>query len=206
MRRSMAGILAALAMTAAFGATACAPSADSPTTDGESAGGSASAASIVWSIDADCAACHVDQARQADVGPYAVHEAQGLGCATCHDDEDGGLTAAHEGSLDAGKMPTRLKKTEVASDSCTASGCHDLGALVEATASLQDLADSEGTVVNPHEMMRDERHLPGGDANAALSYSSCHSMHGDEPALAAAKAECTSCHHTNVFECYTCHE
>ena len=50
---------------------------------------------------------------------------------------------------------------------------------------------------NPHE-------LPETDTHGQIACTDCHSMHEEQTDLQGdAKAYCMSCHHADVFECYT---
>ncbi len=71
--------------------------------------------------------------------------------------------------------------------------------LIAATADSVVLTDSEGTVVNPHD-------LPDSTNHNKIVCVDCHKIHDTEADLAkTASKKCTSCHHENVYECYTCH-
>lgn len=72
--------------------------------------------------------------------------------------------------------------------------------LAAATASSEVLTDAEGTVVNPHD-------VPVNKSHDALVCIDCHKLHDAEPDPAkTAGKKCVSCHHDNVYECYTCHD
>lgn len=120
----------------------------------------------------------------------------GLTCTDCHRDSPE-LAAAHA-KLDSGKEPRKLKKTAVESDTCLA--CHDQESLAEQTTGSAVLSDENGTVVNPHE-------LPGNPEHEQVSCTDCHRVHNPKKTVdTAAQQACTSCHHTGVYECGTCHE
>ncbi len=71
--------------------------------------------------------------------------------------------------------------------------------LIAATADSEVLTDSEGTVVNPHD-------LPDSMNHNKIACVDCHKIHDTEADLAkTASKKCTSCHHQNIYECYTCH-
>ena len=117
-------------------------------------------------------------------------------CITCHEDNDK-LAQGHN-KLNSGKVAKRLKKTSIESKICLA--CHNMETLAKATADVDVLTDSNGTIVNPHD-------LPVNDSHAGITCSSCHKAHqAGEKALAdTAYTTCISCHHEAVFECGTCH-
>ena len=109
-----------------------------------------------------------------------------------------GLATAHEGKTASDTMPKKLKKTEVPDDACRR--CH-YGAREELVAATVDVAvvDSKGTAVNPHDVTPSEQH-------DTIRCADCHGMHDAEKLADKADAECASCHHADVFECYTCHD
>ena len=67
---------------------------------------------------------------------------------------------------------------------------------VALTAGVTELTDSNGTMVNPHEVMG----LTEGHADIVCA--DCHAMHS---AGSTAAETCVSCHHAGVYECNTCH-
>ena len=78
--------------------------------------------------------------------------------------------------------------------------CHDQDEIAAESSSCTALSDAQGTTVNPHE-------LPETDTHGQIACTDCHSMHEEQTDLQGdAKAYCMSCHHADVFECYTCHE
>ena len=83
-------------------------------------------------------------------------------------------------------------------DACLS--CH-YGAREELVAATVDVAvvDSKGTAVNPHDVTPSEQH-------DTIRCADCHGMHDAEKLADKADAECASCHHADVFECYTCHD
>ena len=75
--------------------------------------------------------------------------------------------------------------------------CHgSYEALAEKTADGTVLTDKTGTVVNPHAIPAN------GEHNEEPACKNCHKMHGDSDP----QEYCRSCHHADVFECYTCHD
>lgn len=185
------------------------------------AAGSADATDYEWSIDLDCALCHeaeADSLASADseragaaarngeeavsdeaAGPAlssfsVAHAALDLACQECHEDTPE-LAKAHK-RLNSGKTATRLKKSAVSSDLCLT--CHDRELLEEATEGSTLITDAAGTSVNPHA-------LPESEPHEAIACTSCHTIHGAEPADQTALEVCASCHHAGVFECGTCH-
>lgn len=180
----------------------CSPQASDGQADSstQGAGAAQQTQSTAWSLDMECGTCHsIENATMEDgVSGASVHVQQAqTTCATCHVDEQA-LAAAHEGKTASDTMPKKLKKTEVSADACTASGCHAETAdeRVQLTAGYTELTDTQGTQVNPHEVMG----LTEGHAD--ITCADCHNMHGKE---AAAADLCVSCHHAGVYECNTCH-
>lgn len=150
---------------------------------------------VAWAEGMACEACHADQAASVEdeACTMAVHAPLELDCVACHADD--ALMDVHAKAKADAKLPTKLKKTKVA-DGCAT--CHATEALIEATADSEALTDSEGTVVNPHD-------LPAVKDHKSFTCDACHKMHtSDSPANRAA-TQCVSCHHEDVYECYTCH-
>lgn len=158
---------------------------------------SKTAGEFTFSEDADCAACHTTEGDSMadDAMPASNHEA--LKCTTCHSD-DKSLEKVHDGVAYGDKTPKRLKKTSVDTESCGT--CHgSLEELAEQTSKSAALTDKNGTVVNPHA-------LPENEDHESVDCASCHSMHKDKAVEDTAKKACKGCHHTDVYECNTCHD
>lgn len=125
-----------------------------------------------------------------------------VGCTTCHV-ADEWLTDAHDGYLEAKRMPKRLKYTTVKSEQCLS--CHgSWEALAEETEDVTACTDDLGTVVNPH--AAPDSHIGEG---GQLDCTDCHTIHEAQTAEqldeAAAKA-CQSCRHNNEYiACTECH-
>lgn len=107
------------------------------------------------------------------------------------------MTEAHQDASEDGKMPKKLKKTDVPSEACTS--CHAENERIEATANSVVCTDSKGTVANPHDLADNEEH-------GKIACSDCHRVHSADSLEETAKKECLSCHHADVYECHTCHE
>ena len=120
-----------------------------------------------------------------------------LPCGSCHANTSA-LEKAHEKvdpSVEA--EATRLKKTSV--DIALCQSCHgSLESLAAKTQSSTVCTDDNGTVVNPHALPENEEH-------SDIDCASCHIMHSRETATEQTKSLCNSCHHENVYECFTCH-
>ena len=127
-------------------------------------------------------------------------EAASQGAAPKAEAANGSITLAkqHEGASSDDRMPSRLKQTTVEASVCLS--CHDQDEIAAESSSCTALSDAQGTTVNPHE-------LPETDTHGQIACTDCHSMHEEQTDLQGdAKAYCMSCHHADVFECYTCHE
>ena len=126
-------------------------------------------------MDVDCGMCHADQqASMEDEALSActhVQQAQAT-CTTCHVDE-ATLSGVHEGATADSTKPKKLKKSDVTPATCQAAGCHDESPEehVALTAGVTELTDSNGTMVNPHEVMG----LTEGHADIVCA--DCHAMH-----------------------------
>jgi predicted CXXCH cytochrome family protein len=155
--------------------------------------------SIQWSPETDCGACHIVEAESAANPSCDAYLHTTTSCVDCHDNTNK-LKTMHEDVTTADRMPTRLKQTTVTEETCV--GCHALDeAHIEATAT-EALVDINETKVNPHNLPATET-----DSHAEIICSDCHEMH-DSAAKRVEKATklCQSCHHSGVYECYTCHE
>lgn len=181
----------------ACGLCACAPQQNEGAAQAKTPDEASEPVVVAWSMDGDCTVCHADEASSMNDSSClaSTHEAEGQTCADCHADE-AALADVHA-SVDTGmKTAKKLKKTEVPSDVCLS--CHDQAELAEKTADSTVLTDMNGTVANPHA-------LPESDDHASLACADCHAMHSGEPASETAPDACASCHHSDVYECGTCH-
>lgn len=181
-----------------FGIYGCAPhGADS---DRDNSGATSSdnepIAAVAWSPDSDCASCHIAE-QAAQVACLSDDEAS---CGTCHTSE-GELAAVHEKAGDVSSMPKRLKSTSIDDEVCLSCHYETVENLIENTPSISPLVDDNGNEANPHAALAAEHH-----ADADLHCSSCHNPHSEKEPLQQAQKACLSCHHANVYECYTCHE
>lgn len=188
-------------------------------------------ADFAWTPEEDCTACHHKQVESLEKDNRLVFKhAAMLTCTDCHNNadveeaEEGAeasdeasadesapekpkhsanilslktLEEIHEGVTDT-KDPKKgqLYSSEVVDDTCLA--CHPREGLIEATADCETLKDADGTVVNPHDIPSTEAH------DSTILCVSCHAMHSKEDSWAAYRT-CTSCHHSEIWECGTCH-
>ena len=148
--------------------------------------------------NAACVACHTNEgASFADVSTLAGLHA-GLACATCHDD-DKALDDLHA-KTKAKRMPLRLKKTQVENATCLS--CHTDEPGSDAFLALSEgepLVDANGLEVNAHAMV-------GAQGHEDIACVSCHEVHDEADPGVRAQKVCATCHHANVYECFTCHE
>ncbi len=165
--------------------------------DGAKSTDASSTSDSVSSTDASNEATATDEDGCLALLKVSAH--QSFECVTCHDDQDA-MDSVHEDVAEGDRIPKRLKKTEVDSEVCLT--CHEsYEVLAEDTEDCTALTDSKGTVVNPHEVVElNDRH------GESLTCFSCHEAHSDDAVADSAARSCESCHHTNVYECYTCHE
>jgi hypothetical protein len=196
--RVLATVLGVISLCVLF---ACAPGSASDQLEEGLAGGAgtestASAVAITWTPETDCSACHQTE-NESTVNPAydsSLHAA--MACIDCHDDTEG-LSRAHEGATTADRMPMRLKRTAIDEASCVECHVQD-EAFLEKTAKTP-LVDAEGTAVNPHNLF--------SAAHAEITCGDCHKMHSDSSErMGRAQKLCQTCHHSGVYECYTCHE
>ena len=123
-------------------------------------------------------------------------EAASLSCADCHSDTESCQTSqrhelrrssADPSEADRGVergMPRLPRSERACPENGVGYGAHR----------------SNGKTVNPHD-------LPATETHQAITCTNCHTMHSEQTDLDGdAKSYCTSCHHADVFECYTCHQ
>jgi len=191
-------MVAALLPLCVFG---CAPQKATDSAPSENTGqeeeGPAMTGAFTFAADADCTTCHSNEGASLEDATMPAAQHSGQACTTCHGDTDG-LAAAHDGVEYGDKTPKRLKTTSIDTEACFT--CHgsqeELAAKTEASTVL---TDTNGTVVNPHD-------LPVNDDHATVDCGSCHSMHAADPLEQTASKACRGCHHMDVYECNTCHE
>lgn len=181
---------------AVFALAGCAPRAN----DGASAPANEDAAAVQvdfsWSETSDCSMCHAKEQASFEDGACAASQHDATACMECHADT-AALATAHEGATAELASKAVLKSTTV--DAATCESCHALADVAAATADLAVLTDENGTVVNPHA-------LPESADHAEVTCNSCHTMHASGATIEKkAQRACASCHHANVYECYTCH-
>lgn len=149
---------------------------------------------IGWSASMDCGTCHVTEADNMQNPEMRAAKHTDAACTDCHTADDD-LAVAH-GDLSVIPTSKTLSKTNsVTEDRCLA--CHgSWESLVQLTEDSTALTDSNDLTVNPHALERSGNHQ-------IFSCTSCHKAHSpaENP-----KKPCLSCHHEDVFQCYTCHE
>lgn len=155
------------------------------------------AVQITWSPTTDCATCHTTEAASQDaILCTASDGGEESPCLVCHIDE-AGLSTVHSEVTTEDRVPTRLKKTEVADETCLSCHYETREALIAATADIAPVTDDNGLAINPHN--------PGTEGHDAVSCATCHNSHESSDIPTLANDTCRSCHHQGVFECYTCH-
>lgn len=201
MRNAKAGIAtvvcAACLLVAAGAVAGCAPK----THEGPLAKDNTITVDFTWSADANCAICHATEDESLTSIPcYAALPEQGGNlCATCHTDA-AGLKKAHEGATPAlaKEKATKLRDTTIDEGACfTCHGSYE--ELATKTADVTVLTDAQGTTVNPHAR-------PMGVGHEGQTCADCHALHTGEPAQEVAPEFCITCHHTNDYQCHTCHQ
>lgn len=185
----------ALAMLA-LALAGCVPKAN----DGEASTNDDEAAAVQvdfsWSETSDCGMCHAKEQSSFEDATCAASQHEGTACAVCHADAST-LASAHEGATAEKAAKAVLKSTAV--DAATCESCHALDEVAAATADVEVLTDTNGTVVNPHA-------LPESADHAEVTCTSCHQTHVSGATIEKkAQRVCASCHHADVYECYTCH-
>lgn len=163
---------------------------------GIAAQGSLQVPAEIPASNAACTACHTAEGEAAEDQACLGFLHATLTCETCHDDAQE-LDELHA-KTKAKRMPMRLKKTTVEDETCIA--CHEVtGEEFVGLASGSLLADANGLEVNAHEVIAGEQH-------EGIACVSCHEVHDDTLPVEQAQKVCKSCHHAQVFECFTCHE
>lgn len=191
-------VMSVVSLVVIFG---CAPKSDTESTqDMQETEESATAVIVEWSPESECAICHTTEEASYSITDCmaGVHTSQDMKCADCHNNIEG-LTEAHKNVSSDSTPATRLKRTTVSNDTCTAAGCHDDPQVrIDATASVTYVADSTGRVVNPHDLPENEQH----DKVLCVGCHKGHQAVGEEEYIDT----CYECHHTKEFACGTCHE
>lgn len=204
-RRAAAGAAALCLWVGLSAGTTCALGATGQAATGEGAPASAAVSSASDAASAQppeenaaCAACHVNEAEAAQDEKTLSSLHAGDLCTTCHDDEET-LDELHA-KTKAKRMPLRLKKTSVEDETCLA--CHEEQPGTDEFLALSEgnpLVDANGLEVNAHEMV-------GREGHEGIGCVSCHEVHDEADPQARAQKVCQSCHHADVYECFTCHE
>lgn len=192
-----AGAVAVLTLAAlACGLAGCAPKANEGAASPKDDEAVAVQVDFSWSETSDCGMCHAKEQASFDDGTCAASQHEGTACAVCHADAST-LASAHEGATAEKAAKAVLKSAAV--DAATCESCHALDEVAAATAGVETLTDANGTVVNPHA-------LPESADHAEVTCTSCHQTHVSGATIEKkAQRACASCHHADVYECYTCH-
>lgn len=164
------------------------------TTDKKASKATSSDTQAAWGEGLDCASCHTKVADTLDNDKCLASKHTAVECTTCH--ADGALADVHATVSADDRMPSSLRASAV--DTALCEGCHAPETLAEKTVDCTVLTDDNDTVVNPHE-------LPDVAEHAEVTCVSCHKMHSKTGVEKSASRACQSCHHTNVYECGTCH-
>lgn len=179
-----------------------APASKDAGTDEQVAAPQVFSADEVEQLNATCVVCHEAPAASfaEDAGAPCLAQSHALvPCVSCHPATDAYAKAHQDATPEAAAKVKKLRGTSVDPQTCL--GCHGPAQdLAAATADCTALTDTNGTVVNPHE-------LPEVTDHQKLDCTSCHTMHAaNKPADEQALKKCTGCHHARVFECGTCHD
>ncbi len=155
---------------------------------------------IEWTVETDCGSCHTNEQVTAEEYPCEAAEETGSKCVICHVSDEAEMQKIHEGVTTEDTVPKRLKETEVSDETCLECHYGTREALIAATDGVAVVTDTNGLSLNPHN--------PGsaGTTHTTITCASCHDPHDTVEVQEKAQAECESCHHQGVFECYTCHD
>lgn len=190
----MLGVIAILVVLVVCMA-ACAPKTKSPESDNPQNEKSMEV-DFTWSGEADCATCHKKEEASLTDMTCLMAQHSDVSCASCHTDQDA-LSKVHNKSTPEKAARAVLKATSIQVESCES--CHAPSDIAAATAGATVLTDKNGVVSNPHA-------LPESADHESVSCMNCHQMHVSETNLEKkAQRACASCHHAEVYECYTCH-
>ncbi|WP_296010082.1 hypothetical protein [uncultured Adlercreutzia sp.] len=200
---SVGTFAATVALALAVGCTPQAASSGGEASSAQDEDAPVAQADFTWNEESDCATCHSTEGDSTsdDACLASTHAAAGASCVSCHDDSEG-LAKAHEGASLDSTPAKRLKTTEVSSETCLASDCHNttLEELAALTTDCTIFTDDNGTVVNPHEAPD----LTPSHVEAEMTCTDCHNAH-EEASEENYQKVCSSCHHAGVYECGTCH-
>jgi hypothetical protein len=170
----------------------CSPQITTSTTNSQSQ------ISFELTTSTDCTVCHkTELASESNSSCYASqHASAGVACVQCHAVTDN-LKSEHVSATAIAQMPTKLSTQDAVAEA-TCLGCHgSYEALAAKTTNVTVLTDETGTIVNPHAVPKSVSQHQG------VTCTTCHSIH---KASGNPKDYCLSCHHEDVFQCYTCHE
>ncbi|MEG0070627.1 MAG: hypothetical protein RR671_02420 [Raoultibacter sp.] len=193
-------IAVALAAVAAL-IVGCGGQPKSPSESGGRSDNDKPAITVEWSPQSDCGTCHAAQKESLGKTELAagIHATKASAtCSTCHNDE-AALKSAHAEKTATDTMPTKLDKTTVAVATCRGSGCHDMtnDAFLALTASVTELTDATGKVVNPHSIV-------GQKGHDEITCANCHVEHAKK--TNTDMEYCVTCHHSGKFgTCTECH-
>lgn len=196
----------ALIAVIALGLVGCAPQANEGSQgSGEAGSGSGSESEsgsaavqvdFNWSETSDCSMCHAKEEASFQDSTCGAFQHADVTCAECHTDASA-LASAHAGATAEKAARAALKATAV--DQATCESCHAMDEVAAATAGVTLLTDTNGTVVNPHELSESPDH-------EQITCTSCHQEHVSGANIEKkAQRACANCHHADVYECYTCH-
>lgn len=196
MRAGTFAVVAFAVLALALALAGCAPKANDNAASPKDDEAAAVQVDFSWSETSDCSMCHEKEQSSFEDTTCAASQHAGTACITCHTDASA-LASAHEGATAEKASKAVLKSTTV--DAATCESCHALDEVAAATANVEALTDANGTVVNPHA-------LPESTDHAEVTCTSCHQMHVSGATIEKkAQRVCASCHHADVYECYTCH-
>ena len=155
---------------------------------------------IDWSKDTECGVCHTLEEESLAAIPCESSEQTGSKCALCHINDEAEMEKIHKDASAASTMPSRLKVTEISDEVCLECHYETKNALIAATEGKTIVTDATGLEVNPHN--------PGaGNAgHEEIQCAKCHNSHKSADIQSVAQTTCKSCHHSDVYECNTCHE
>ena len=149
---------------------------------------------FTWSTDLECAPCHSPEAQTAAASACTGFSDARSSCLTCHNATEE-LTVAHQDILGV-KPDSETKHAMVESDACMS--CHSISSLVEKTIGSTALIDKNNTTINPHALLKTKGH-------DKIDCIACHTMHETVNALEATPKICQNCHHTDTYDCDSCH-
>lgn len=155
---------------------------------------------------------YIDSINDTNTMVYAHYNSdsadmQDITCLSCHEMET--LRELYD-RVDGAMLEEERNNMNSSETTLMCLACHgSYEELAELTAGDTDFTDSNGTSVNPHiyggGLADMSEYTVSYPLHQALACTECHSAHDDSGVVTLALQYCYSCHHAELFECFTCH-